>query len=336
MQLSLGLTGFEPLSTTLPLVQAAEQAGFHGVYACEHVGFHDAVVPSAIYAHATRRLGIGLTGLSITGRHPGVTAMELAALAELAPGRVRVQVGTGDPSLMRQIDGVVQQGAVSQVRQFVQTLRALCAGEPVTTVAPTYRCAGLQLAFAGGAPAIDVMAMRPQMLRLAAQVGDGVSLGAWSSRAYLRGAVEQVEQELAAQGRDRAAFRISAFVLVVLADDVAQASQDVAATMALLPPEAHAALPVLALGVALPDPAAIADAASRGDREALVQLYAPCMADLALLAPPDQLDCALAGYRALGLDELIVTFVPSTAMDTRLTAITALAQARSQLGGASA
>lgn len=331
MHLSIGLTGFEPLTTTLPLVQAAEQAAFHGVWSCEHIGFHDAVVPSAVYAHTTRRLNIGLTGLSITGRHPGLTAMELVSLAELAPGRVRVQVGTGDPGLMRMIDGAVQQGALAQVRQFVQTLRALCAGEPVTTVAPTYRCADLRLAFAGASPAIDVMAMRPQMLRLAAQIGDGVSLGAWSSRAYLRTAVQQVEQELAAQGRDRATFRISAFVLVVIADDLVRASQEVAATLAFLPAEAHATLPVLAHGVTLPDPEVIAAAAARGDSAALIQLYAPCMSDLALLATPNQLDAALAQYASLGLDELIVTFVPGAPLEARIDAVQALAQARTPL-----
>jgi alkanesulfonate monooxygenase SsuD/methylene tetrahydromethanopterin reductase-like flavin-dependent oxidoreductase (luciferase family) len=331
MDLSLGLTGFAPLAATLPLVQAAEAVGLRGVWSCEHVGFHDAVVPSAAYTQTTRRLEIGLTGLSITGRHPGLTAMELASLAELAPGRVRVQVGTGEPSLMRMIDGAVQQGALAQVRQFVTTLRALLAGEVVTTAAPTYRCEGLRLAFPGAPPAIDVMAMRPQMLRLAAQVGDGVSLGAWSSRAYLRGAVQQVEAELAAQGRDRAAFRISAFVLVALAPERDQACAQVAGSLAMLPPEAHAALPLLAQGVALPDAALVDDTLRRSDLAALVPLYAPCAPELGLVATPEDLDTALAPYTALGLDELIVTFVPGAPLPAQLAALTALAEAHARL-----
>jgi 5,10-methylenetetrahydromethanopterin reductase len=331
MRLSIGCTGFAPLAATLPVVYAAEQAAFSGVWSCEHVGFHDAIVPSAAYTQSTRNLEIGLTGLSITGRHPGVTAMELASLSELGSGRIRVQVGTGDPILMRMIDRVVQQGALDQVRVFVQTLRALLAGEPVTVAAPTYDCHELRLAFPGTPPAIDVMAMRPQMLKLAAQIGDGVSLGAWSSRTYLREAVQLIEQELAALGRDRSAFRISAFVLVSVADDLAQARQSVAASMAFLPPEAHATLPVLARGVALPDLAAIMDAAGRGDMAALAQFYMPCADQIALVATPDQLEAALMRYRQLGIDELIVTFVPGEPLPAQLQMISTLAEARSRL-----
>ena len=58
-------------------MRAADEAGLDGVWVAEHIGFHDAVVPAALYLRETQRLEVGLVGLSTATRHPGMTAMEL-------------------------------------------------------------------------------------------------------------------------------------------------------------------------------------------------------------------------------------------------------------------
>ena len=49
MRLSVAFSGFGGLADTLPIVDAAEEHGLDGVWSAEHLGFHDAVVPSALY-----------------------------------------------------------------------------------------------------------------------------------------------------------------------------------------------------------------------------------------------------------------------------------------------
>ena len=62
MRLSVTFSGFGGLADTMPIVQAAEEHGLDGVWTAEHLGFHDAVVPSAVYLATTQRIEIGLVG----------------------------------------------------------------------------------------------------------------------------------------------------------------------------------------------------------------------------------------------------------------------------------
>src|SRR5688572_28930805 len=127
MRLSIAFTGFTGLEPTVPAVLAAEEAGFEGVWAAEHIGFHDAVVPAAVYLRATRRLEVGLVGLAPVTRHPGITAMELISLSELGPGRVRVAVGIGDPGLVAKLGRTIPK-PLQSVSAFVGSLREAMRG----------------------------------------------------------------------------------------------------------------------------------------------------------------------------------------------------------------
>jgi alkanesulfonate monooxygenase SsuD/methylene tetrahydromethanopterin reductase-like flavin-dependent oxidoreductase (luciferase family) len=93
--------GIGPIESTLWAARAAERFGLGGVWSAEHIGFHDAIVPSALYLRETERLEIGVVGISTAGRHPGLIAMELSSLAELGPGRVRVRSARVPPVSLR-------------------------------------------------------------------------------------------------------------------------------------------------------------------------------------------------------------------------------------------
>lgn len=129
--------------------------------------------------------------------------MELASLAELGPGRVRVQVSLGDQFLIGRIGSRFTEG-LRQVEEFVDALRDLLGGKQLGGTYCGHHLDGYQIAPVYPAPAIDIMALHPRMLALAARVADGVSLYSGASRAYLTQAVRDVERVLAAQGRDRA------------------------------------------------------------------------------------------------------------------------------------
>ena len=103
MRLSLSFMGISPIDSTLPAVRAAERFGLDGVWSAEHIGFHDAIVPSALYLRETERLEVAVVGISTAGRHPGLIAMELSSLAELGP-RTGPRPGRhGDPSLIAKL-----------------------------------------------------------------------------------------------------------------------------------------------------------------------------------------------------------------------------------------
>jgi 5,10-methylenetetrahydromethanopterin reductase len=326
MRVSLVFTGFAPILSTLPAVLAAERHGLDGVWSAEHIGFHDAITPSVLYLRETERLEIGLVGFSPASRHPGLLAMELASLAELAPGRVRVQVGTGDPSLVAKLGKPVRAPARSTAI-FVRALRDALAGSDMNVEFPDYAFRGLKLSPLGPPPPIDVMAVRPKMIETAARVADGVSLSVGSSHAYLRQTVARVEQVLAEEKKPRAGFRITALSLGVIAKDLDAARAMVVPLLAMGEPSM---VEHLTRGV-LPE-GEITAAAARGGPFAVAKLMTPEVIDqIALVSTPDGLGEALARYAATGIDELAVGIF---AAPDELPAIVAeLGRARHELRG---
>lgn len=299
MRVSIGFSGFGGLESTFPAVHAAEQAGLDGVWTAEHLGFHDAVVASAMYLRATERLEIGMVGFSPVSRHPAVLAMELGSMSELGPGRVRVQVGTGDASLVAKLGRVVPK-PLAATRAFVQSLRETMAGRDMKVAYPEFAFDGFRMMPLGPVPAIDVMAIRPKMVRLAAQIGDGISISAGASMQYMRDTVELVERELAAAGRDRAAFRITAIVITTIGDDLDAIRAPLAPMLSTFPQHTAG---YLARG--LVDEDALIAAEREGGPFAVMKMWTPDLIDqIAMVTTPDGLGDALARYEATGIDEI--------------------------------
>jgi len=291
MRISLALTGMGPLPPAFDLAELAEEAGFDGIWSYEQVGFRDAIVTSAVAAARTQRLEIGLVGVSSATRHPGVLAMELASLAELAPGRLRVAVGTGDPGLIAKLGQRVT-APLATTRALVRTLREALSGRTLDGERGSHEFAGYRL---NGAPlpiAIDVMAVRPRMLAVAATEGDGVALSMGSTPGVLRDSVERVEAALRDAGRPRDAFRIGATCMVAVGSDLDAARNVVRGVVSMAEPEMaeYLARDVIAAGSLLRDGAAA--------------LPDEVVDQLALVSKPDDLRDALARYANTGIDDL--------------------------------
>jgi alkanesulfonate monooxygenase SsuD/methylene tetrahydromethanopterin reductase-like flavin-dependent oxidoreductase (luciferase family) len=328
VRLSLSFMGISPIESTLPAVLAAERFGLDGIWCAEHVGFHDAVVPSALYLRETERLEVSVVGISTAGRHPGLIAMELSSLAELGPGRVRVQVGTGDPSLVAKLGKEIAHPARS-TQEFVRALRAALAGEEMNVEHPGFAFRGFKVNPLAPAPAVDVMAVRPLMVRTAARVGDGLSISVAASHAYLSETVRDVESELAAQGRDRASFRIGAVVLGVISENLDAARGSAASLFTIFDPTM---LEYLARGVI--EPGALVESVEAGGTAAAMQILTPEVVDeIALVATPDQLGGALERYASTGIDELAVSIF--AAPEEQPAIVEQLAAARPPHGSAS-
>jgi len=304
MRLSVAFSGFGGLAETLPVVMAAEEYGFDGVWSAEHLGFHDAVVPSAVYLSKTKRIDIGLVGLSTAGRHPGLMAMELMSLSELAPGRIRCQVGLGDASLVAKLGRKISK-PVASTTSFVNSLRETMQGRDMKVIYPDFSFNGFRLSPLGPVPAIDVMAIRPKMVQMAARIGDGLSISIGASAEYIRDVVKDVERELAAAGRDRSSFRITALALTVIGDDLDTIRAPVGPMMSSFPQNTAA---VLARGVVERDELLRVEQAQ--GPLGVMKLWTPEKVDqIAFVATPSMLADRLAAYADTGIDELALMII---------------------------
>jgi alkanesulfonate monooxygenase SsuD/methylene tetrahydromethanopterin reductase-like flavin-dependent oxidoreductase (luciferase family) len=194
---------------------------------------------------------------------------------------------------------------------------------------PGYAFRGFKVNPLAPPPPVDVMAVRPLMVRTAARVGDGLSISMAASQAYLSETVRDVERELAAQGRDRASFRIGAVVLGVISEDLDTARMAAAPLFSIFDP---AMLEYLARGVI--EPGALVESVEAGGTPAAMQILTPEVVEgIALVATPDQLGGALERYAATGIDELAVSIF--AAPEEQPAIVEQLAAARPAHGGTS-
>lgn len=306
VRLSLSFTGFGSIFADLPAVHAAEECGLDGIWYAEHICAHDAVVPATVYLRETELLELALMGINPAGRHPGVTAMELASLAEIAPGRIRAAIGTGVPDMIARLGRSIDRPIASTIALH-QALRSALGGVELTGDYPGFAFARYQLNPHTAPPPLDIMAVRPKMVETAARYADGVCLSAGSSRAYLTETVRRVEETLAAAGRPRGSFRISVVVPAFITEDIDGARLQVASLLSTFD---AGTTEYLAAG-AIP-PGALVAAVASGDPAAAIKVFTPEVIDaVAMVCPPDGVGESLAAYAQTGVDEVaIAPFMP--------------------------
>ncbi|MGC0423589.1 5,10-methylenetetrahydromethanopterin reductase [Embleya sp. AB8] len=299
MRLSVTLSGFEPAADTDSLVQEAAKNGLHGVWCAEHIGFADGITQAARCLTSTPNLTVGVVGLTPYSRHPGITAMHLSTLDQLAPGRLRVAVATGVPDLLASI-GLRARQPLASIGAFTTTLRAALAGETVTGDHPGWSFDEFSLKTPGmpHPPPIDICAIQPRMLELAARLGDGVSLSAGASRRYLTQTVRRLESHLRTLGRPRHSFHICAIVAVSIADDLTTAHERILPYLSTLPPDIARAL---SAGVIAPDRW---DRLAEPDPETGRRL-----AEHAFLGTPHDIPRLVHDYAQTGIDELALCWL---------------------------
>lgn len=311
MDISIFFSGFESLPPQVELVRQADANGFHGVWSAEHVGFRDAIVPSAAYLAVTSEMQIGLVGMSSVTRHPGMLAMALAGLNDLAPGRVRAAIGTGSLSMLDFVGQTVER-PIDKSIGFIDALRDVLSGESITAdyyEGASFRDFDLFEAPSGGARVgIDLMAIRPKMVQTAARHADGINLSVWGTRPYIRSVVASVEKELQAIGKPRSEFRITALARAAIGTPEV-IDQGIENCLPILVDRlSPSSLEVLAVGVL--EPGQWDHLRDTGGRDALVGFFTPeVMRQLCLITSPEDLEEDLAEFAATGIDEVALQFL---------------------------
>src|SRR5690242_19022593 len=103
MRIAVRINREEHPTRLTELVRQAEQAGLDEVWVVEDCFYATGVSIAATALAATERISIGIGVLPTVARNAAISAMELATLAGLHPGRLIVGFGHGVPAWMRQI-----------------------------------------------------------------------------------------------------------------------------------------------------------------------------------------------------------------------------------------
>jgi probable F420-dependent oxidoreductase len=209
--LSLPLDGFT-LAEHADIAREAEGRGYTDAWSLEIDGV-DCFAPLAVAGMATdMRLGTAIANVFTRG--PATLASSAAGLAEIAPGRFCLGIGSGSQPIVQFWNGGVFSRPATRVREMAQVLRQAFAGERVMFQGETLQVNGFRLSRPVTAPIpIHVAALRPGMLQVAGEVGDGAIIN-WLSVEDVTTPVQIVRQAAAQAGRDPDALEITARLMV--------------------------------------------------------------------------------------------------------------------------
>jgi len=209
------------------LARDVERAGFGGITFTE--AGRTAFLSVAAAALATERLEFS-TGIAVAfPRSPTITAATAWELQDASRGRFRLGIGTQVRAHVTRRYGAEFDPPGPRMRDYVAALRALFRafqGEaPLDHRGPYYELTLLNPMWSPGpieypAPAIDVAAVGPYMLRMAGELCDGIHIHPLHSMKYLTDVVEPAVAEGAKRaGRDRAEVELLVSVLTVVGDN---------------------------------------------------------------------------------------------------------------------
>src|SRR3712207_7680616 len=94
MNLGVSFDGFTPYHDALAFAREAAAAGAGSLWMADHLGYREPIVSCLGFATAVPGVRVVPTAVSPYLRHPMPTAMQMATLAEAAPGRVALAIGT--------------------------------------------------------------------------------------------------------------------------------------------------------------------------------------------------------------------------------------------------
>ena len=166
----------------------------------------------ALIAHATSKVTLFPSVTNPVTRHPVVLAADANSLAEIAPGRVRVMMGSGD--LATSSVGLVS-ATVAQMREAALTVRSLLQGESAMHAG---HLVGAFDHTSSDPPALYINASSPRMLACAGEAADGVYAMVGTDPDVMARAREHVGEGAARAGRNPAEPPIAWGVPVYMGD----------------------------------------------------------------------------------------------------------------------
>jgi alkanesulfonate monooxygenase SsuD/methylene tetrahydromethanopterin reductase-like flavin-dependent oxidoreductase (luciferase family) len=142
----------------------------------------------------------------------------MATAATLAPGRVILGVGIGHKRAVEEGHGVQFSRPLQRVREFASIARRVLQDGQVSYRGEVYTIQHFQLDAPLPRPVpVYLAALRPQMLRLAGEIADGVLMN-WATLDYLPQAIEYVRQGAEAAGRTLQDVQIACYLRTCVTD----------------------------------------------------------------------------------------------------------------------
>jgi probable F420-dependent oxidoreductase len=150
--------------------------GYTDVWSAEVDGA-DGFTPLTLAAVWEPRLNLGVAVTPVFTRGPGLLAMSIASLAEVAGGRFTMGLGSSSAPVVERWNGIKYDKPYARTRDVLNFVKRALDSEKIDEVFETFEVHGFKLSRPViERPPILLGALRPRMLRLAGREADGAIL----------------------------------------------------------------------------------------------------------------------------------------------------------------
>jgi F420-dependent oxidoreductase-like protein len=214
-------------------VRLAEEAGVDTVWVAEAWG-RDCFTVLTLLARETKRTKLGTGIVNCYSRTPAALAQHFATLDELSGGRMIIGLGTSGHRVIEHFHGVPFQPSLTRLREYVEIIRMILAGEPLKYQGKVFRLErGFRLRFPPVRSSIPIFlaSLTPKSVAQTAAIADG-----WMPVMI---PLERLKQEVAAfrqlvrnAGRDPQSVIVRSPGAVTVTRDIDQAREESKAHLA--------------------------------------------------------------------------------------------------------
>jgi 5,10-methylenetetrahydromethanopterin reductase len=285
------------------LAARAEQRGFDEVWVAEEYFGYGGFVGTSLALAATRCTRVGLGIISATGRHPAVTAMEIASLATAFPARFSVAVGHGPAWRL----GLQPTSPLRSLEEAFTAIQRLLAGDEVDGTGAQFAFHHVKLPHVPEKP-IPLLTgvMRPRSLELSGRIADGTVMSVLAGTRYLEQSAVHIRRGM--RQADRTEHALPTYVLCHVGDSKAEARAALRPLVAYYLGRLGAGNP---LSAAYGYGPAIAAALAHGSHQALARKMPDSWIDtLAIAGNAQQVARGVSAYAEAGATSVIAVPLP--------------------------
>lgn len=182
------------------IAQQSERSGFKSLYMAE--AYRSAWVPMTVMAAATTTIRLGSYIINAYGHSPLMTALSAIDFNEFSKGRLVLGVGGGNHQINEKWHGIPHERVLTKMREYVEMLKLVShsqIGDHVTYEGQIHSIDWTAVTEVTEKPfPVYLAAVFPRMMRVAAQVADGIAAGATVSAEYLQKKIKPKAAEYAA------------------------------------------------------------------------------------------------------------------------------------------
>jgi probable F420-dependent oxidoreductase len=302
-RLGIAFSGGAGPAEIVECVKLAEQLGYESAWVAEgHGGDQFAVL--AACARETTRIGLGTGITSAFVRTAPTIAMAAGTVDDLSAGRFILGIGSSHKVQVEAEHGITYSKPLTRTRETVEVIRALLRDGRVAYRGDTIRIEGFDLWFTPRRREIPiyVSAVFHKMTELCGEIADGVIL----TRSSLHTAVK-VRDALAVgaarASRDPRRVAVTSLLPTVVAESRREALDALRPGLAFYAGFFPRYNRLMAEHGFAHEAAAIAEAWSRGDRDAAERAVSDAMIDASSIAgTPEECRQGIEAYRQSGID----------------------------------